>query len=44
LRAVGNSRAWVLRVAVGTRMNSKGKIVVRRRDMGLGGYPEVSLA
>jgi len=25
-------------------MNSKGKTVVRRRDMGLGSYPEVSLA
>jgi hypothetical protein len=41
---VGNSRTWILRVAVGTRTNSKGNIVVRRRDMGLGSYPEVSLA
>jgi integrase len=43
LRIVGNSRAWVLRVAVGTRTNSKGKTVAYRRDMGLGSYPEVSL-
>jgi hypothetical protein len=41
---VGNSRTWILRVAVGTRTNSKGITVVRRRDMGLGSYPEVSLA
>jgi integrase len=44
LRIVGNSRTWVLRVVVGTRTNSKGKIVVHRRDMGLGSYPEISLA
>ena len=43
-RIVGNSRAWVLRVAVGTRTNSDGKTVVHRRDMGLGSYPEISLA
>ena len=43
-RIVGNSRAWVLRVTVGTRTNSEGKITVHRRDMGLGSYPEVSLA
>jgi integrase len=41
---VGNSRTWSLRFAVGTRKNSKGKIVVHRRDMGLGSYPDVSLA
>lgn len=41
---VGNSRSWCLRIAVGTRTNGKGKIVVRRRDMGLGSYPEVSLS
>jgi integrase len=41
---VGNSRAWVLRVTVGTRTNSEGKITAYRRDMGLGSYPEVSLA
>ena len=43
-RIVGNSRAWVLRVAVGTRTNSNGETVVHRRDMGLGSYPEISLA
>ena len=43
-RIVGNSRAWILRVAVGTRTNSDGKTVVHRRDMGLGSYPEISLA
>ncbi|MBN9463691.1 MAG: integrase arm-type DNA-binding domain-containing protein [Burkholderiales bacterium] len=44
LRIAGASRAWVLRVAVGTRTNSDGKSVVHRRDVGLGSYPEVSLA
>ena len=43
-RIVGNSRTWVLRVTVGTRTNSAGKTAVHRRDMGLGSYPEVSLA
>ena len=43
LRIAGNSRSWVLRIAVGTRKNSKGETVVHRRDMGLGSYPEVSL-
>jgi integrase len=43
-RIVGNSRTWVLRVTVGTRTNSEGKTAVHRRDMGLGSYPEVSLA
>lgn len=44
LRIAGGSRAWVLRIAVGTRLNDSGKPVVHRRDVGLGGYPEVSLA
>lgn len=44
LRIAGGSRAWVLRVAVGTRLNDNGKPVVHRRDVGLGSYPEVSLA
>jgi len=43
-RIAGNSRAWVLRVAVGTRTNSDGNAVVHRRDLGLGSYPEISLA
>jgi len=36
-------RFWK-RVVVGTRINSKGATVIYRRDMGLGGYPEISLA
>lgn len=34
LQVVGGSRAWVLRVTIGGK----------RRDMGLGPYPEVTLA
>jgi hypothetical protein len=41
---VGNSRSWCLRIAVGTRTNGKGQTTVHRRDLGLGSYPEVSLA
>ena len=41
---VGNSRTWILRIATGIRTNRKGETVVRRRDMGLGSYPEISLA
>ncbi|MER2511207.1 MAG: integrase arm-type DNA-binding domain-containing protein [Nitrosomonas ureae] len=44
IRIHGMSRAWILRVAVGTKINSKGKPSVHRRDIGLGPYPEVSLA
>ena len=44
LQIIGESRSWILRIAVGTRINHKGKTVTRRRDMGLGSYPEVSLA
>jgi integrase len=44
LRVAGQCRSWVLRVAVGTKINSKGKPSVHRRDIGLGPYPEVSLA
>lgn len=44
LRIAGASRAWVLRLAVGTRTDAKGKAVVHRRDIGLGSYPDVSLA
>jgi len=44
LRVIGQSRAWVLRVAVGVRRNGEGKTVIHRRDVGLGSYPEVSLA
>lgn len=44
LRVVGQARAWVLRVVVGQRTDSAGKVVLHRRDIGLGSYPEVSLA
>ena len=44
LRIAGNSRAWVLCVTLGTRNNRSGKEVVRRLNMGLGPYPEISLA
>ncbi|EDS4168534.1 DUF4102 domain-containing protein [Salmonella enterica] len=44
LRIAGCSRAWVLCVAMGTRINRAGKTVPRRLNMGLGPYQEVSLA
>ena len=44
LRIVDNSRAWVLRVAVGNRIDDQDKIKVHRRDIGLGSFPEVSLS
>ncbi|MFW1734423.1 tyrosine-type recombinase/integrase [Acinetobacter sp. ULE_I001] len=44
LRIVNNSRAWVLRVVVGQRFDENGKMHLHRRDIGLGSYPEVSLA
>lgn len=44
LRVAGDSRAWVLRVVVGIRLNDKGVLSPHRRDVGLGSYPEVSLA
>ncbi len=44
LRIAGASRAWVLRLAVGHRTDAQGRLVVHRRDIGLGSFPEVSLA
>ena len=44
LRIVNGSRAWVLRVVVGQRFDDNGKQQIHRRDIGLGSYPEVSLA
>jgi hypothetical protein len=44
LRIVNGSRAWILRVVVGQRFDENGKQQVHRRDIGLGSYPEVSLA
>ncbi|EAM8616017.1 DUF4102 domain-containing protein [Salmonella enterica] len=44
LRIAGCSRAWVLCVTMGTRLNKAGKAVPRRLNMGLGPYQEISLA
>ena len=44
LRISGGSRAWVLRIAVGTRPGKDGQAALHRRDIGLGSFPEVSLA
>lgn len=44
LRITGGSRAWVLRLVVGLRPDGHGGSVPHRRDVGLGGYPEISLA
>lgn len=44
LRNRGQSRSWVLCVAMGVRVNALGRTVPRRLNMGLGPYPEVSLA
>ncbi|MBJ8453061.1 MULTISPECIES: tyrosine-type recombinase/integrase [Acinetobacter] len=44
LRIVNGSRAWILRVVVGQRFDENGKQQVHRRDIGLGSFPEVSIA
>ena len=44
LRILNASRAWVLRVSVGQRVDDISQLKVHRRDIGLGPYPEVSLA
>lgn len=44
LRIVGISRGWVLRVAIGQKLDKHGHLKSHRRDIGLGAYPEVSLA
>lgn len=44
LRIAGESRAWVLCVALGTRTNRSGKEVVRRLNMGFGPFPKCQLA
>ena len=44
LRIVDDSRAWVLRVAVGKKVDDQGKVKIHRRDIGLGSFPEVSLS
>lgn len=40
----GNSRVWILRAVVGKRLDKDGKLKPHRRDIGIGPYPEVSLA
>lgn len=44
LRIRGQSRSWILCIAMGVRVNRLGRTVPRRLNMGLGSYPEVSLA
>ncbi|WP_288384775.1 integrase arm-type DNA-binding domain-containing protein, partial [uncultured Acinetobacter sp.] len=44
LNVKGNSRVWILRVVVGKRLDKDGKLKPHRRDIGIGPYPEVSLA
>jgi len=44
LRIADGSRAWVLRVAVGHKVNEQGQVKIHRRDIGLGSFPEVSLS
>ncbi|WP_284085061.1 tyrosine-type recombinase/integrase [Acinetobacter haemolyticus] len=39
-----NSRVWILRAIVGKRLDKDGKLKPHRRDIGIGPYPEVSLA
>lgn len=39
-----NSRIWILRAVVGKRLDKNGKLKPHRRDIGIGPYPEVSLA
>lgn len=44
LRIFKNTRSWILRVVVGHRIDNNGELKIHRRDIGLGSYPEVSLA
>ena len=44
LKVSGNSRSWVLNMLMGTRVNKEGKEVPNRLFLGLGSYPEVTLA
>ena len=44
LNIEGNSRVWILRAVVGKRLDKNGKLKPHRRDIGIGPYPEVSLA
>ena len=44
LNIEGDSRVWILRAVVGKRLDKNGKLKPHRRDIGIGPYPEVSLA
>jgi hypothetical protein len=44
LNVEGNSRVWILRAVVGKRLDKDGMLKPHRRDIGIGPYPEVSLA
>ncbi|NAS00559.1 tyrosine-type recombinase/integrase [Acinetobacter haemolyticus] len=44
LNVEANSRVWILRAIVGKRLDKDGKLKPHRRDIGIGPYPEVSLA
>jgi hypothetical protein len=44
LNVEGDSRVWILRAVVGKRLDKDGKLKPHRRDIGIGPYPEVSLA
>lgn len=44
LNIEGNSRVWILRAVVGKRLDKDGELKPHRRDIGLGPYPEISLA
>ncbi|WP_374663537.1 tyrosine-type recombinase/integrase [Acinetobacter sp.] len=44
LNVKGNSRVWILRAVVGKRLDKDGELKPHRRDIGLGPYPEISLA
>ena len=44
LNVEGGSRVWILRAIVGKRLDKDGKLKPHRRDIGIGPYPEVSLA
>ena len=41
---MNSSRVWILRAVVGKRLDKDGKLKPHRRDIGIGPYPEVSLA
>ncbi|MBN6523261.1 tyrosine-type recombinase/integrase [Acinetobacter pittii] len=44
LNVEGNSRVWILRATFGKHFGENGKLKPHRHDIGLGPYPEVSLA